>query len=329
MEKKYLSLCYHYLRTGDEPGPFKRILGPGTGLFNKHLDALEVEYDFIDMGTALDLARGDNPRLSERPGMLITFDDGLSDHYTAAKILHGRGIRAVFFIPTCVIKDKLPANPIIVHYGLSAFGVGRFLDSFNDALDEYGLISPERIVRFDIRSDDPWAVIARLKHVLKYEIGHRDVRNVLLSIYRELLEKKFGDILEVMHLVPEKIREMLDMGHSIGTHSHTHISVASSELSDKEFFHEMVEPKHILEDMFGIRVRSFSYPFGRDKDCLHSGDLVSRTREYEIGFTINPHMNTAGTDPFRLGRFMPPADLDEIGLVDILSSMIEKGGKII
>ena len=51
-------------------------------------------------------------------------------------------------------------------------------------------------------------------------------RKILLHIYETTLLEKYPNAMEIMHLTKEQISEMYEMGHSIGTHTHSHISVA-------------------------------------------------------------------------------------------------------
>ena len=85
-------------------------------------------FEFITPKNTLDFSYGDYTINKNKIGLLITFDDGLSDHYIAAKILAKHGIKALFFLPTCIIEENLPANPIIIHYCIAKFGVSKFID---------------------------------------------------------------------------------------------------------------------------------------------------------------------------------------------------------
>ena len=83
-----------------------------------------------------------------------------------------------------------------------------------------------------------------------------------------------------------QVRISVDMGHKIGTHSHSHISIGSSKLSKPEFQIEMIKPKELLEKTFQTEVISMSYPFGERKDCYDSGKLLAKTKSYKFAFTI-------------------------------------------
>jgi len=257
-------------------------------------------------------------------GILVTFDDGLSDHYLAAQILAEQGIQGVFFIPTTILAEKLPANPMIIHYALAKYSMSRFLQVYREGLEEYGLDRSEYEIKYDKYKDDPWKVIAVIKSVFQYKLTHIQSRKILLFIYRNLLFADEPEILETIHLTQKQIRQILQMGHCIGVHSHSHISIAAKQLSGRQFMQEMVEPKRILERMFNVRVRAFSYPHGEGKECLWADELFKRRKEYMLAYTIEEKMNTKETSPFELGRYMLTSRDNTGALQRALKRIIEK-----
>ena len=79
---------------------FPKILGTSKEVFEENIQMLKKNYTMIDTNDIIKLMHDDQNVNYSKTGMLITFDDGLSDHYNAAKILHKFGIKGVFFIPT-------------------------------------------------------------------------------------------------------------------------------------------------------------------------------------------------------------------------------------
>lgn len=299
---EFVSLCYHYIRDTESTRRFPRILGNSEEAFREHLLMLKEQYTPIGLGDVRELYYNTPRELSNR-GIFITFDDGLSDHYRAAKILHELNMQATFFIPTCVLEDALPANPQIIHYILSHHGVRAFVETYHDLLTERGMDATYRI---DMQNgEDPYAVIARIKKCFKYTLPMNESRSLLLALYEQLLLRDIPDIMEAIHVTKAQVKEMLAMGHTIGVHSKTHISVAASSLSREDFQKEIVDPRAYLEETFATPVDAFSYPFGEKQDCLATEELLRNTKEYHLAFTVDPIVNTAATSPFELGRYMP------------------------
>jgi len=318
----FLSLCYHYIRP-DKNDPFPRLMGTKTTEFKDQIEMLTKRFEMISLDDTLGYFKKNFFSKNNKSNMLITFDDGLSDHYNAAKILEQFNIKATFFIPTCILKDKLPANPMIIHYSIAIFGLEHFLDQFRKSLKKNGLEIRDYDISFNREKDNVWNKIADIKYIFKYKLEYKRSRNILLQIYNDLLLKNYPNILETIHLNKEQIQEMLEMGHKIGVHTHTHISVAATSLSDSDFFNEIIFPKKYLESEFNVPIQSFSYPFGEKKDYLPSMRLLNKTKEYELAFTVEEIVNFDDS-PLEIGRYQPNSKDTVITLENNLSKILEK-----
>ena len=318
-ESRFFALSYHYIRPAKEIDRFPRILGNRINDFVDQIKTLGQHYHFVSPEEILQFYRnGKELNTKGKIGLLLTFDDGLSEHHNVARILNDLGIKAFFFIPTCIVKDGLPANPNIIHYCLAEYGVGTFLNSFKKAATVLGV--QVSIPEYS-HGNDPWKTIAEIKRTVKYNLNSTDSRNILLHIYKNLFYRNHPDALEIIHLTKKQIREIIAMDHSIGSHSHSHPSIASTNLSDAEIEKELVSPKLILEKNFGTEVSAFSYPFGELADCLATRDLLSLTKVYDLAFTIEEKINTPSTSPLELGRYMPTSKDDSSSILQKLILM--------
>ena len=237
---KFYSLCYHYIRKPSDEINFPRILGTKITDFEDNIREFKTRFNFLNLQDIYNFYYSNKNFSTDKPGLLLTFDDGLSDHYEVAKILHENNIQAIFFTPTCFLSDKLPANPNIIHYSLAQFGVNEFLDVMHNGMDKYQLYSKNNFIKFDKSTDDSWEIIKKIKVFFKYKISLRESRTLLLYIYKNLLEKKFPSILDNIHLTSSQIRKMVKMNHSLGMHTHNHISIGSSSLSPDDIENEII-----------------------------------------------------------------------------------------
>ena len=319
----YVSLCYHYLRQNKDLDRFPRILGTNITEFKNQLSMLEKNYEFISLDQIYNLS-GKKINLHKKyPKILLTFDDGLSDHYTAAKILAELNISGIFFIPTCIIEDKLPANPIIIHYTLAIFGIENFLKEYKKNLEILELDSKLLDVSYSKNDNNVLDVINKIKFIFKYKLGYKNSRKILLNIYKNLLCKKYKNPLEIMHLTESQIKKMIEMGHYLGAHTHSHISIAATELSSKDFFKEIIHPKNYLEQKFNIKVNSLSYPFGGKNDCLSTSELLKKTNKYNVAFTVEKIINTKITPPYALGRYQLTSTDNSLKLNNTIKKMLQ------
>jgi peptidoglycan/xylan/chitin deacetylase (PgdA/CDA1 family) len=95
-----------------------------------------------------------------------------------------------------------------------------------------------------------------------------------------------------------QVQQWLSLGFEIGAHTLTHPRL--STIAQIEAKNEIEGSKKKLEDLFGVHVKHFAYPWGDYNDAVV--DLV-REAGFETACTGDPGVVYYGVDPFRLGRF--------------------------
>jgi len=319
MSKSFLALCYHYVRHNDDSDPFKRLLGTSENEFYEHLKMLSHHYEFISLDDVYNFLYTDKWTQKGKPGLLLTFDDGLSDHFNAAKILSEFNIKGVFFIPTCILKERQPANPTIIHYCIAKYGIVKFLEVYDKILIEKNIVEKTYKIRYNKEIDSIWDVIAKIKSIFKYRFSYQHTRSILLLIYQRLLLKEYPNVIDMMHLSEEQIKKMNIMGHNFGTHTHTHISLPAKKLTKEQQELELIEAKQILEKVTKEPIISFSHPYGETKDCLIPSQLVDLLKIYKLIFTVEQKNNVINTSPYSIGRYSPTSRDDIVTLRNKLS----------
>jgi peptidoglycan/xylan/chitin deacetylase (PgdA/CDA1 family) len=94
-----------------------------------------------------------------------------------------------------------------------------------------------------------------------------------------------------------QIREWMQAGHAIGSHSLTHARLTRLTLRDAR--EEIFASKKKLEDLFGIAVEDFCYPYGDWNESVR--DLVVEAG-YRTACTTEFGLNTPATPPLALRR---------------------------
>ena len=110
-------------------------------------------------------------------------------------------------------------------------------------------------------------------------------------------EQREGEVAERLMDV-EQVREWLAAGHEIGAHTCTHPHLTQVPLAQAR--EEIFASRQKLEDLFGLPVRHFCYPYGDWNPAVR--DLVAEAG-YETAATTEPGVNLAGADRFTLRRF--------------------------
>jgi len=95
----------------------------------------------------------------------------------------------------------------------------------------------------------------------------------------------------------DEIREWLASGHQIGSHTLSHPRLTDIPLERAR--EEITAGKKKLEDLFGIPIRHFCYPYGNYNPAVR--DLVGEAG-YETAVTLKPGVNTPDTPPLELRR---------------------------
>ena len=111
-------------------------------------------------------------------------------------------------------------------------------------------------------------------------------------------EVQLGDVREPL-MNAAQVREWLAAGHEIGAHTLTHPFL--TRVSFREAREEIFAGKKKLEDLFGVTVRHFSYPYGDLNEAIR--DLVGEAG-YVTACTTQFGVNTRATPPLELTRIM-------------------------
>ena len=111
-------VMYHYIR--DLPNTsFPKIKGMLTRDFRQQLATLQSRYEMGTLESALDFMRG--AYRPQRDLCLLTFDDGLKEHYAEiTPILIDRGIQGVFFVITSCLDGANVAPVHLNHFLMAA-----------------------------------------------------------------------------------------------------------------------------------------------------------------------------------------------------------------
>ena len=95
-----------------------------------------------------------------------------------------------------------------------------------------------------------------------------------------------------------QVQEWLSLGFEIGAHTLTHPQLSAIPIAEAK--KEIAGSKKKLEDLFGVAVKHFVYPYGDYNDAVV--ELV-REAGFETACTVEPGVICPGVDPCRLPRF--------------------------
>ena len=178
--QRIVVLLYH--RVNDD---LRDRVTTGIAQFDEQMAWLRQHYDIVDIE---DVIRGNVPRASKHPVIVVTFEDGYEDNYAnAVPILRRHRIPASFFISTGIVGTD---------------------NGFAHDLNKLGYALPNM----------SW----------------------------------------------DQLREMKEMGFTIGSHTVTHLNCAQADLDTVR--RELIESRDTLYEQLGLEEQIFAYPFGGRSD---------------------------------------------------------------
>ena len=218
--------------------------------------------------------------------MAVTFDDAYIDCYTIARpILDEFGIRALFFVPTDMIKSRqlgwwdqaafllkgTPLKSIQLRGQLFDLGLG-FSGTLRSVLNMFKLEPADR-------TD---GLLGELSKACGVPMPELDIQSAELMTW-------------------EQIREMRTGGHAIGSHTVSHRVLAT--LTVEEQAKEIKGSREELAAHIGNEIRSFAYPVGGPQHINATSVALAKESGYQLAFTFNTGIEVLPiADQFRIRR---------------------------
>ncbi len=289
---------HHVCDDGDLPFPGLHHITPER--FDSQIEALCIEFDFPPIAaveTALLESRG-----LGSPSCVLTFDDGLADHYQhVLPILEQWGIEGVFAINTAPWTDShmLPVHR--AHLLAAAFSYLELAEEIEAAAAQSSIsarirdVSPE-VARSQYRYDD--ADTARIKYFLNSTIAQEKRGAVLARVFAARLGDD-RDTARRPYLQPGDCREIVAKGHRIGLHSHRHLNLAAA--TPEVRVDDLHLNRALLTELAGPP-RWISYPYGGPSSYDASVVSLAERVGCAFGLTMNRAFNDATADRMRLSR---------------------------
>jgi peptidoglycan/xylan/chitin deacetylase (PgdA/CDA1 family) len=289
------AVMYHYVREDASEAPWYYYLDFEN--FKAQLDHFEDAYGFVGREGFLKAANGGKVP----DGIVLTFDDGLRDHYDwVFPELRKRGLWGIFYIPTGPYEHRSALHVHRIHALIGKYGGHTILNSLEDIVD-INMVPDARREEFRTETyqrQNNTKDVRRVKRILNYFISYEFRPSVL-----NILCGKFPDAdlnPQTFYLRPQEIKKIHRAGNIIGSHSVSHR--VFSKLSNEEQRHEIEYSfKHLEELVDSLGMRTFCYPYGgfhtftdytqeilKNVDCLFSFNVESRDI-LPKDFDIQPH----------------------------------------
>jgi len=272
MNRSLTIVMYHYVRDL-EHSRYPEIKGLTTAHFKAQIDYIKKYYNVISGHDLLD-AINSGSELPPR-ALLLTFDDGYSDHFTQVfPILDQEGIRACFFPSAkCILENEiLDVNKI--HFILaSAPDKMELIENIFSMVAEYRtkfqLLNSDQYwkklavaKRFDTRE------VAFIKHMLQRELPERVRKAITNALFKKYVSSDERAFSQELYMSLDQLQCLYRHGMYIGSHGYNHYWLDHLERKEQET--EICQSLEFLRRISGTTVEEWimCYPHGAYNDSL-------------------------------------------------------------
>lgn len=283
------AVMYHYVRPHSGGMPYFRYLWLEN--FRRQLDYFERAFGFVEREVFLASIDAGRPLAG---GVVLTFDDGISNHYEHVfPELQRRGLWGTFYVPTGMYASGRVLGVHRIHLLLGCYGSTEIFRALQGLISPH-MLSHEHVEEFrslTYRTQTNDELTTLVKRTLNYFVSY-EYRDAVLDA---LMARFFGNerrIVTTLYLAPERLRAMQDAGMIIGSHSVTH--PVFSKLAEDEQRRELAESFAFLEEATGgLTVRTFCYPYGGDYSFTATTERLLDELGCRFAFNVAPRDITA------------------------------------
>lgn len=295
-------VMYHYVR--DLPRTaYPNIRGMLVDDFRAQVDWLRGTFEMATLECALAYLHGEY--VPDKDLCLLTFDDGLKEHYSEVlPILAERQVQGLFGIITGCLEDQLVAPVHMNHFLTAALGFEEYRPAFLAETERIapGLLARTRVDAAVAERSYPLDTreMASFKMLINFHLK-ADVRDATI---RNLFARHFGaerDFACELYMSWEEVRQLQENGMLIAGHTHSHRPL--STLDDAELVKDVRACRSLLDrNLHPQALWPFSYPYGKRNS--YSGQVIKELHaaKYHCAFGTEAGCNVPGTPVFELFR---------------------------
>ena len=286
MENLCKIIMYHYVRdikNSDFPG----VKGLEKREFINQINFLKNKFHFVTIEEVIECIY-ENRELSSN-SVLLTFDDGLKDHFqNVFPILKHYEIKGSFFVPIKPIEEKKVLDVHKIHLILAK------IRDYNIIIDELKKIISENKEIHKLKTFqeyyesiplqsryDPKEIIF-IKRMLQRELPETLRIKIVDELFRKFVINEETDFAEKFYLNSEEMKEMTESGMYIGSHGYSHEWF--TKLSDIELENEINSCVKFAKKNFGKNDLVMCYPYGG-----HTTNVTTLIEKmgFKLGLTTN------------------------------------------
>lgn len=300
-ESRLHVVMYHYVR--DLPRTkFPAIKGMMPDCFKVQVDKLRSSFEMATLAIAMEFLTGTyKPR---RDLCLLTFDDGLSEHYEyVTPILSERGIQGVFFLITSALAESRVAPVHMNHFLTAKLGFEEYVLRFEAIRRKNGISADSMGKNYAAAQKTyPWdpPEVASFKYAFNFTMNADERDRLVKQLFENHVaeEKLFA---RELYVDWSQAREMQLAGMVMGGHTHVHRPLAT--LADSELNTELRVCRTILQENLKEQLLwPFCYPYGKRDSFDTRAVHALKELGFDCAFSTDVGPCAPGADLFSIPR---------------------------
>ncbi len=229
-------------------------------IYAAQIDWMGRNFDFIDLDVLL------SGRLPRRP-LLLTFDDTFRSVLDVVRaVLAPRGIPSVYFINPGLLGDNAISLDSALAWAIAKAGV----EVVCDALGVPRRASVAEVILQDMAT-----------------FGAEKRSEIKARVLAAFGPPDFAGRAPLLD--PAELADLPSLGVEIGNHTMTHVHCRALDAAEIET--EVVRAKERLEELSKSRIRSFSVPYGHQRDLTPALHAALRASGHEAIFLVHARSN--------------------------------------
>jgi peptidoglycan/xylan/chitin deacetylase (PgdA/CDA1 family) len=304
MNRQVAIVMYHYVRDLKH-SRFPAIKGLSLERFCRQLDYIQARYTPISVEKLLRALGSGGEDLPPNP-ILLTFDDGYSDHFANVfPLLDARGIQGCFFPPAQAVLEHTVLDVNKIHFVLATVpNPGTLLEQVFSSLAEFRsehalktreayLLTVSGKHRYDTRE------VMVLKRLLQRELPEPVRTEIVQRLFAEHVTADEVAFACELYMSVNQIECLRRHGMHIGSHGYTHAWL--DDLSPEAQAVEVDRSLDFLQKLgVGKDEWTMCYPYGGFNDSLLQ---ILRVRQCRLGFAVEAGVADLDVDdPLTLPR---------------------------
>lgn len=298
---------YHYVR--DLPNSFyPEIKGLLTHDFIGQLEYLLKHYTIVSMEDCMK-AFTDKKKLPKN-ACLLTFDDGLMDHYiNVFPILSELDIKATFFPVIKPIYENIVLDVNKIHYILAKtkdleYLINLIYEMLIPYRKSYNIPDDKTLFnKFALPYKRDSAEIMFIKRLLQQGLPKQVRNEICLNLFKELVSKNEKVFSKELYMNQYHLKHLIKSGMYIGGHTYEHEWLG--KLSEEEQRYEIKKTYEFLTELYNKEPINWVMSYPRNN---YNNTTISILKEYNCALGLTANVEIAKIDgelAFHIPRLAP------------------------